>query len=222
MSVATLDDTKLELLHVHGAVLLRDALQYVYSPEEESHALAAIAARLLDERAVCYMHDPGDSEVVGCVSPPYPNGMVAITWFSPRSCERCTSVLETVDVPPAVVAVLDDMSARGEQLNPGDALAFLDGPSLSTSSSDVRWLAPSFDDDLAAHVDLDWGITRPHSPRTGMTEKASTGPFVGNTANCNSASCLTAAAHAASCRTGPLCSMVHGVDTRCMCNADVK
>ena len=183
-----------------GSALLRNALQYVFSPEDEQEAVAAVAARLLDERAVC--HVVGPRRTVDCVPPPYPNGMVGIAWNSPRDCAHCDSTINAADLPAEGVAILDAMHARGEELGPGDTLAFLCGPVVPrTSSSRVLLLAPSYDDATAAYVDRSFQ-SRGVTPTADMANRGANAPFSRDATNC---------------RTGPQC-WIYGPDTRCVCD----
>jgi len=186
-----------------GAVLLRDVLQYVFSPQDEEMAVAAIAARVLDERAVC--HVIGPARTIDCRSPPHANGMAAIAWMSPTSCLHCNQTIVAADLPAGANSVLDALRARSDEPPlPGDALIFMTGPAVVTETTCLRILAPSWDDPSAFFIDKEWG-QRPvlgYHPRAAMIDRASAAPFVSDTANCH---------------TAPTC-WVDGPNSRCVCD----
>ena len=105
MSIATVGSDHVTDLYTSGGVIIRNALRYVFSKEDEELAVSAIAARLLDERAVC--HVIGPTESIDCRSPSYPNGMVGISWTSPESCVHCDNQVESAaDLPDYAAGVL--------------------------------------------------------------------------------------------------------------------
>ena len=201
MSMAKVADTNVVELFSspEGGALLRDVLQHVFSPEDEEQALAAIAARMLDERAVCHVVGPTAS--MDCRAPPYPNGMVAITWTSPTSCAHCDSRITRHGLPESAVAVLKAAHGRGQPPMPGDALAFLTGPRIPTADDvKVRIFAAAVYDETAVFIDKEFE-SRPPTPRAEMMDRAGNTPFLSSAANC---------------RTGPQC-WVHGPNSRCVC-----
>ena len=102
---------------------------------------------------------------------------------------------------------LEASLARGEQLLPGDLIAFLCGPLIPPPVRNDRhvWLfAPSFVNVEAAAAFIDMSFeTRLPTPRYALTSIFSQTPYTHDTSKC---------------RTGPLCEVLHGPDTRCVCD----
>jgi hypothetical protein len=200
MSLGTVSDDHVKELYKSGAVVVHNALQYVFSKADEQLAVAAVAARLLDERAVC--HVVGPTKSLDCRSPTYTNGMVAISWTSPQSCIHCdTELAPPSDIPSEAVAALDVLPKRGQRFEPGDVLAFLCGPVAPTFISSSVWVhAPASFDASAAFVD-EFFTSRVPTVRGDLIDQFANAPFVSDGAHC---------------RTGPVCA--HGPTTRCVCD----
>lgn len=195
-------DTHVQELLTEGAVLMRSVLQYVFSPEDERLAVAAVAARLLDERAVCHVVGPG--RTIDCLSPPFANGMVGVAWISPSTCIHCDRTVDVAELPAQAIPALEASLARGEELLPGDLLAFVCGPITPPPVKNDRyvWLfAPSYFDASAAFIDSSYETRIPTS-KDGLTNLAAQTPYTHDTSKC---------------RTGPLC-WIHGPNTRCVCD----
>lgn len=202
-SAATVSNTHIDGLLASAAVVIKDALQFTFSPQDEELAVSSIAARLLDWKYVCFVRGPSwRPPDAGCLSPPFPNGMVGITWNSPASCKHCSSKVEATYVPEAAKAALGAEAAASEGLLPGDVVAILGGPAIPASSPNVWWYAPVYDDSSAVFVD-DLFETRETSTRADRINAAADAPFLRDTSTC---------------RTGPLCEAAHGYGSRCLCD----
>ena len=199
MSITTVGDDHVTDLYTSGGVIIRNALRYVFSKEDEELAVSAIAARLLDERAVC--HVIGPTESIDCRSPSYPNGMVGISWTSPESCVHCDNQVESAaDLPDYAAGVLRASYERSERFGPGDVLAFLCGPRRPFWTSSRVWVhAPAYFDESAAFIDPLFPA-RPPTPRAELINKFANAPFV---------------SEEATCRLGPMCA---DQNTLCVCD----
>ena len=175
--MARVNDGHIHALFTSGAVMLHDALQYVFNAEEEELAAAAISARLLDSPAVCRVDGPKRTSI--CETPRYQGGMLGLAVFSPSECARCNSTIEVDDLPDAALAVLDAMRAASEVVHPSDVLAFLGGPVLPIWSEQRRWFAPAYELDAvhAAYIDRKFPYRQP-TPMARILECAVNAPFM--------------------------------------------
>lgn len=136
-------------LYTHGAVIMPGVLsRYVLGPAEEKAGAAAIAARLMDERAVCDATAMNESSI--CPAPNVKNGAIGIAPCCPLAVSEAL-------LPSAASALLEARAAASHPLAPGDVLAFLGGPMLprvATSSQTHNdrfwWFVPTGDDDTVA------------------------------------------------------------------------
>lgn len=206
MSSAVVTDGDVEELYLDGAVLLLDALRYVFSPDDELQAIAAIAARLLDERAVCLFGGPHGSQF--CEGVPYQNGMLGVAVQSASSCERCDSSIGIAEeMQDYATTRLNKAAASGERPTSGDVLAFLGGPSIPEwqPSARVWWFAPTplYDDSYAVYIDPLFDTRKP-TPKTSLVDHAQNALVAAHIEGSEGA-----------CKVGPLCWMHE--HTACMC-----
>ena len=221
MSAASVTDGDVEQLATDGVVLLRSALRFVFSPEEELNATAAIAARLLDERATCVVGGPQGLRSPFCELPLHPNGLVGIALNSADSCERCdSSIGGSQDFPPYAAAKLQMLVASAEALSSGDVLAFLGGNVLpQETGTRIWWFAPTppYGWAHAQHIDQLFE-SRPEGPKAAIMDHAANEPFITRDDDGVRRIPERPSGLSWSCNTGPLC-WIHA-DAPCMCKLE--
>ena len=174
-------DVHIEQLYTSRAALVRGAItNFAFSPEEEHHAIAALVARLFDDRAVCRIAGPNRSHY--CPNPGITDGMIGIAFNSmTSSCVKCNNTIIADLLPSTTAPIFDAMNSAGETLGPGDVIAFLGGPILPSSvqqtAQHVWWHAPAHEDFYSAYVDLNWE-TRAPTCRTAVQQRLHDAPHV--------------------------------------------
>ena len=183
MSLKTVSDAHVDDLFTHGATLIRNALRSVDTPDEEQAAVAAIAARFFDRRAVCRIVGPGRQ--FECPFPRHQDGLIGITLISASSCGLCNQTVDASELPASTVAIFEAMDAASESLGPGDVVVFRGGPVLPPSTiysaSRVWWHAPAYDDLYSVYVDPHWGSRlgegRDPTTKSAVQQRTADAPF---------------------------------------------
>ena len=175
-AVGSVTSKHVDDLYSHGAVLLQGALsRYVFNADELKAGAAAIAARLMEEKAVCDASAMNSTSI--CAAPSIHNGAVGVAPCCPLSIQEHL-------LPPAAYAVLEARQAADHPLATGDVIAILGGPELpnltagGASGNRFWWFVPTGDDtveDNAFYVDRLFGHShsRPTLGRNAVLDRAS-------------------------------------------------
>jgi hypothetical protein len=184
MSLRKVSDVHVDELYTRGATRIRGALTFVFSQDDEQRAVAAIAARLFDRRAVCRVVGPNQHE--HCLFPRLPNGLIGLALTSDRAtCAQCNNTIIESELPESTQHIFNAMRDASEIFESGDVVAFRGGPVLPpstlTSYPRVWWHAPAYHDYYAAYVDPFWGdVTgsgRDPTTRAAVERRLADAPF---------------------------------------------